>query len=54
MEEAFRRATEVRERLTGITGIGMVNANGAEFDRFLDRQITTWAWVIGENNIRPD
>ncbi|MCW8086396.1 Bug family tripartite tricarboxylate transporter substrate binding protein [Sabulicella glaciei] len=57
MEEACRRATEVpevRERLTGIMGIEMGNSSGAEFGRFLDRQITTWARVIGENNIRPD
>ncbi|MBY0335750.1 MAG: tripartite tricarboxylate transporter substrate binding protein [Acetobacteraceae bacterium] len=57
MEAACRRATEVpevRERLTGIMGIELVNGGGDAFAAFLERQITTWGRVIRENDIRPD
>jgi len=57
MEAAARRATEVpevRERLSSIMGIEVLNLGGAAFGEFLDGQITTWARVIQENNIRSE
>ena len=57
MEAAARRATEVpevRERLSGIMGIEIVNGSGAAFGEFLDGQFATWARVIRDNDIRPD
>ncbi len=57
MEAAARRATEVpevRERLTGVMGIELRNAGGAEFGRFLEAEMAKWARVIRENDIRPD
>lgn len=45
---------EVRARLTGPLGIDVVGSTPEAFGTFLEAQMTTWAQVVRENNIRPD
>jgi tripartite-type tricarboxylate transporter receptor subunit TctC len=45
---------EVRARLSGPLGIDVVGSTPEAFGTFLDAQMTTWAQVVRENNIRPD
>jgi tripartite-type tricarboxylate transporter receptor subunit TctC len=45
---------EVVARATGPMGVDLVASTPEELGSFLDRQMTTWAQVIRENNIRAE
>ncbi len=45
---------EVRARLSGPLGIDVVGSTPEAFGAFLEAQMTAWAQVVRENNIRPD